>query len=274
MRSSSDRAPVVACRRAVRRRDAAGRRSANPTTSSSKSSPDSKRAGERVALHRPRPGARPRPRRRSSAAPGLRSVQPTRRAIAAPQSRRGSDRDFRGLFFGIATEALGRYKLRTSLSVLGVVLGVAAVIAMMSVSDGARREALTAGGSARSGQSRRADTGRVPAPSEARAARPDGGGRANACRRSCRWLGRRSPLIERYLRLSHAERSATTACWGVRPDFQTILRLEVGRGRFLSTTDERPVAPVCVLGAGLAAAVRLSRSARRPRARRASTTTR
>jgi len=42
----------------------------------------------------------------------------------------------------VAAEALGRYKLRTSLSVLGVVLGVSAVIAMMSVGDGARREAL------------------------------------------------------------------------------------------------------------------------------------
>ena len=41
-----------------------------------------------------------------------------------------------------SVEALGRYKLRTSLSVLGIVLGVAAVIAMMSVSDGARRDAL------------------------------------------------------------------------------------------------------------------------------------
>src|SRR5215467_2369053 len=45
-------------------------------------------------------------------------------------------------FLEIAAEALGRYKLRTSLSVLGVVLGVAAVIAMMSVAEGARREAL------------------------------------------------------------------------------------------------------------------------------------
>src|SRR5204862_3698471 len=45
-------------------------------------------------------------------------------------------------FLRIAVEALGRYKLRTALSVLGVVLGVAAVIAMMSVSEGAAREAL------------------------------------------------------------------------------------------------------------------------------------
>ena len=44
--------------------------------------------------------------------------------------------------FRVALEAQGRYKLRTSLSVLGVVLGVAAVIAMMSVTEGARRDAL------------------------------------------------------------------------------------------------------------------------------------
>src|SRR5512143_1496611 len=47
-----------------------------------------------------------------------------------------------GEYLRIALEALGRYRLRTSLSVLGVVLGVAAVISMMSVSEGAAREAL------------------------------------------------------------------------------------------------------------------------------------
>ena len=61
-----------------------------------------------------------------------------------------------------------------------------------------------------------------------------------------------SPLIERNLRLSHAEKSATARVLGVRSTYQTILRLRVDRGRFLSATDERAVAPVCVLGAGLA----------------------
>jgi len=42
-------------------------------------------------------------------------------------------------YLRIAIEALGRYRLRTALSVTGVVLGVAAVIAMMSVSEGAAR---------------------------------------------------------------------------------------------------------------------------------------
>src|SRR5437868_4062061 len=42
----------------------------------------------------------------------------------------------------IAHEALGRYTLRTALSILGIVLGIVAVIAMTSVSQGAARESL------------------------------------------------------------------------------------------------------------------------------------
>ena len=42
----------------------------------------------------------------------------------------------------VSLEALRRYKLRTALSTLGVILGISAVVAMMSVADGARREAL------------------------------------------------------------------------------------------------------------------------------------
>jgi putative ABC transport system permease protein len=152
-------------------------------------------------------------------------------------------------FLPIAAEALGRYKLRTSLSVLGVVLGVAAVIAMMSVSDGARREALsqvealgldnlvarTRGPSAFGGTARgltAGDAERLPA--------------------LVPLVRTTSPLIERYLRLTHAEKSTTTRVLGVRATYQAILRLRVDRGRFLSVTDEKAVAPVCVLGAGAA----------------------
>ena len=42
----------------------------------------------------------------------------------------------------INLEALGRYRLRTALSTLGIVLGIAAVIAMLSVGEGARQDVL------------------------------------------------------------------------------------------------------------------------------------
>ncbi len=44
--------------------------------------------------------------------------------------------------FSISIESLGAHKLRTFLTMLGVIIGVAAVIAMLSIGEGAKREAL------------------------------------------------------------------------------------------------------------------------------------
>ncbi len=153
-------------------------------------------------------------------------------------------------FFRLAIEALGRYRLRTALSVLGVVFGVAAVIAMMSVSEGAARDALqqvealgvdnlvarSTGGVNASGTLRR---GLVAEDAE----------RAMAL---VPLLRTSSPLVLRYLTVRHGGRSATTPVLGVRANFESILRLTTGRGRFLSVSDERAVARSCVLGSTLA----------------------
>ena len=151
-----------------------------------------------------------------------------------------------GEYLRIATEALGRYRLRTSLSVLGVVLGVAAVIAMMSVSEGAAREALAqvealgldnlvarstiAGDPSRSLTVGDADRAVALVPT-ARAS---------------------SPLVSRYVRVGTADHLLMVQVLGVRPSYQPILRLSLERGRFLSATDESTTARACVLGAMLA----------------------
>ena len=107
-----------------------------------------------------------------------------------------------GEFLRIAIEALGRYKLRTSLSVLGVVLGVAAVIAMMSVSEGAAREALAQvealGLDNLVARSQRRPRRRRPLKRGLTAARRRARRRARAARRAST-----SPLVDRYLRVGH-----------------------------------------------------------------------
>ncbi len=152
----------------------------------------------------------------------------------------------------VALEAQGRYKLRTSLSVLGVVLGVAAVIAMMSVTEGARRDALeqvqllgldnlvarnrmltideSRGGS--SAGLTLADAQRLPAlvPSTAGV----------------------SPLVERLVPVSQQGRNLFVSLVGIRPSYQGILNLQAGRGRLLSYMDEQSGSHVAVLGAQLA----------------------
>ena len=151
-------------------------------------------------------------------------------------------------FLRIAVEALGRYRLRTALSVLGVVLGVAAVIAMMSVSEGAAREALaqvdalgldnivaqsTGGLNARGTLKRSliaADAARAfdLVPSATLAA----------------------PVVSRYVRVGRGDQVNPAQVLAAPASFQQILRLTAERGRLLMETDD--AARVCVIGATLA----------------------
>ena len=155
-----------------------------------------------------------------------------------------------GEFLRMAVEALGRYRLRTSLSVLGVVLGVAAVIAVMSVGEGAAREALaqvealgldnlvarSSGGVSSTGALRR---GLTADDAERAAARVPG-------------VAAASPRVLRYVKVSRSAASMNAPVLGVRPGYEAILRLSVIGGRFLSVPDETTSARVCVIGAQMA----------------------
>ncbi|HYU77595.1 MAG TPA: ABC transporter permease [Vicinamibacterales bacterium] len=152
-------------------------------------------------------------------------------------------------FLRIATEALGRYKLRTSLSVLGVVLGVAAVIAMMSVSEGARREALA--------QVEALGLDNLVARSNGSSTLPASwhglvAGDSAKVQSFVPFVRASSPLINRSIKVSRADRWQVARVLGVRPAFANILGLSMDRGRFLSAVDELTIAPVCVLGSAIA----------------------
>jgi ABC-type antimicrobial peptide transport system permease subunit len=155
-----------------------------------------------------------------------------------------------GEFLRIAVEALGRYRLRTALSVLGVVLGVAAVIAMMSVSEGAARDALaqvdalgldnivaqSSGGLNPQGTMRRslvagdADRALSLVPSAVAVA----------------------PVVSRYVRVGRGDQINPIQVLAAPPVFQRILRLTAERGRLIAETDDDQSSRVCVLGAALA----------------------
>src|SRR5262249_8333329 len=132
---------------------------------------------------------------------------------------------------------------------LGVVLGVAAVIAMMSVSEGAAREAMS--------QVEALGLDNLVARSSGlRAPGVPGGGltAADADRGGAQvpLAQAGSPLVTRVQQVSHAGSSRTTEVLGVVPAFQSILRLSIDRGRFLSVSDEQHASTMCVLGAAVA----------------------
>jgi putative ABC transport system permease protein len=151
-----------------------------------------------------------------------------------------------------AAEALGRYKLRTGLSVLGVVLGVAAVIAMMSVSEGARREALE--------QVELMGLDNVVArnrslSSEESARFADAGLAAGDSLRLLELVPlvkTAAPLVERFSPVSRGGQRTMARVLAVGASYPAILRLRTDRGRLLSSVDEMTSANVCVIGAELA----------------------
>ena len=154
-----------------------------------------------------------------------------------------------GPLLRVALEALARYKLRTALSVLGVVFGVAAVIAMMSVSQGAAREALTQVDALGLDNLVARSRGSSAYPGAWRGLTASDAGRLSQLVPGVRHV---SPLIHRTARVAHDGTSRPAVVLGVRAAFAPILRLTVDRGRFLTVADERDVARRAVIGASLA----------------------
>jgi putative ABC transport system permease protein len=151
-------------------------------------------------------------------------------------------------FLRIAVEALGRYRLRTALSVLGVVLGVAAVIAMMSVSEGAAREALAQVDALGLDNIVAQSTGGLNARGTLKrsliAADAD---RALDLVPSATLT---APVVSRYVRVGRGDQVNPAQVLAAPASFQQILRLTAERGRLLTETDD--AARVCVIGATLA----------------------
>ena len=151
----------------------------------------------------------------------------------------------------LGARSLRLHKLRSSLSILGVVFGVAAVVAMSSVGEGARRETLAQ--IAALG----IDTVTVrPAPSVA------GEPKASLPLAAAKSLARVVPSVRVVAPLRVAElaadaagRSAAVTVLGATPAYAEAARLELGQGRFLADLDVSDRKRVAVLGASVARAL-------------------
>jgi putative ABC transport system permease protein len=139
------------------------------------------------------------------------------------------------------------HKLRSTLSILGVVFGVAAVVAMSSVGEGARREAL-------------AQIGALGIDSITVRARPGDSGSTSGLRiRDAEALGAVVPRVlgvapvrEATLTASVDGRRLEVGAVGTAPSYQIAARLPVATGRFLAPLDVADRKRVAVLGATVA----------------------
>lgn len=149
----------------------------------------------------------------------------------------------------LGLRSLMLHKLRSGLSVLGVVFGVAAVVAMSSVGEGARRETLA------QIEALGIDTvtvrpaaGDDDAPTEGLRARD-----AVSVRDVVPGVRAVAPVRVAELLADAGSRSTAVTVVGVTPSYREAARLELARGRFLADLDLSDRKRVAVLGAAVAA---------------------
>ncbi|MFI4947086.1 MAG: ABC transporter permease [Burkholderiales bacterium] len=151
----------------------------------------------------------------------------------------------------LGARSLRIHKLRSSLSILGVVFGVAAVVAMSSVGEGARRETLAQ--IAALG----IDTVTLKAPpapaGEPAAALPLAA--ADSLGRVVPGLRTVAPLRVAALEADASGRSTSVIALGTTPAYADAARLQLGAGRFLAELDVTDRKRVAVLGASVARAL-------------------
>jgi putative ABC transport system permease protein len=150
----------------------------------------------------------------------------------------------------VALRALLRNKMRSALTMLGIVIGVAAVISMVAITTGARNSVqaqiaslgnnvfMIFSSSFSSGGSRQATGSRWNLSLED----------VNALETQCPDVRAVSPLIRLSGQLVYADQNWATSVWGVAPSYTTIRSYTVAEGRDLTDTDTRGASKVCLVG--------------------------
>ncbi len=152
----------------------------------------------------------------------------------------------------LGVRSLLLHKLRSTLSILGVVFGVAAVTAMSSVGEGARRESIAQIGA----------LGIDTVTLRTRAAAPGSEPGPGLSLRDADSVGRVVPDLRAVapvrvatLTASAGSRQLDTTVVGTTPAYRDASRIALARGRFVSDLDVSDGKRIAVLGAGVAGAL-------------------
>lgn len=155
----------------------------------------------------------------------------------------------------IAFDGLLFHKLRSFLTMLGIIFGVAAVIAMLSIGEGAKREAIEKFQDlgvnniiVREKKLSEKELEEVRAKFSSGLTLKD----AEAIRKIVPKIINVSPLAEREIEAKYEDRSGKATVVGITPVFQTILNYSTAKGKFIENDHFTRHLKMCVLGAGIA----------------------
>jgi putative ABC transport system permease protein len=153
--------------------------------------------------------------------------------------------------FGLALDAIARNKLRSALTMLGIVIGVSAVVAMQSMGRGATAYVSEAIGGLGSNMLM-AVPGATHGLSSMIGVPLFTMADLEAIRRQAPEVDRLTPIHSRMLRAVAGSNNRITNVSGVTPQYFEIRNWGSARGRLLMQEDERQAALSCVIGQTLA----------------------
>jgi putative ABC transport system permease protein len=156
-----------------------------------------------------------------------------------------------GTLIGLGLQALTRNRMRAALTVLGIVIGVAAVIATLAIGQGARAmvqaQIRSLGANVMSV---------IPGTVTAGGARMGMGGittmtpeDADAIGKECPAIAAVSPSVRRGAQVVYGNQNWGTTVQGVAPAYLDIRQWPIDDGAMFSDSDVRGAAKACVLGA-------------------------
>ena len=204
-------------------------------------------------------------KRKTVAAPSAVAAHP--REVALPANQLSAIWAFALMVMAAALQAINRNKMRSSLTMLGVFIGVAALIAMVAVGQGANEAVLKQIASLGTNLV-------VVVPGATTTGGVRGGlgsastltvGDAQAIRREAPSVRGVGYLIRQSGQVQYSGQNWTTGIQGVSPNYPPMTNWQIASGRSISNDDMNQAALVVVLGQTVVAAVvrRLSKSNRR-----------
>lgn len=139
-------------------------------------------------------------------------------------------------------------KLRTSLTMLGIIIGVASVIAMLSLGEGAKAQVLESisrfGTNLLRVRPGAARLGHIRSGSVETLTLQD----VEAIRSKVRGVSSVSPATSNMVQVKYANKNATTLVTGTTPEYVEINNFPVATGRFFDQTDEKLMKRVAAIG--------------------------
>ena len=153
--------------------------------------------------------------------------------------------------FKIALRAIAANKMRSFLTALGIIIGVASVIAMLAIGQGSKKSI----------QENIAQMGSNMIMINPGADRGPGGVRQDASsmetlkltdyqsmKDECNYISAISPVVNKSGQFIYGNNNAPSTIYGVNTDYLTIRQLSVDDGEMFSDEDIKASAKVCVLG--------------------------